>query len=253
MGNERVIVVGDIHGCIEELDELLATVSYVKGKDRLFFVGDIVDRGPDSRMCIRRAKEVGAHVVQGNHDEKYVRYHAFEQGRLRTGKKNPMKLPPKKEKVYASLKDDDLAFMASWPKCLKIFDGFYMVHAGLSPSLGIEQQEENSYLRMRFVDPNGKFVSSAPGQRPKDGTEWSKVWKGPESVVYGHIVHDLWHPRIDQPAPGVIAYGIDTGCCFGGVLTAMIIKNQKLVDKPEFVRVRARGKYAKWLGDGGTE
>jgi hypothetical protein len=66
-----------------------------------------------------------------------------------------------------------------------------------------------------------------------DGVEpWAARWSGPQSVVYGHMVHDLTTPRIDRPADDVWCYGIDTGCCFGGHLTALILPERRLVQVP---------------------
>jgi bis(5'-nucleosyl)-tetraphosphatase (symmetrical) len=247
----RDIVIGDVHGCLEELDELLKLVEYRTGVDNLFFVGDMVDRGPDSVGCVRRTKEFRARVAMGNHDEKYVRYAKHEKNNAGTGKKNPIQLGPEKQAVWESLRPEDIEYMASWPLTIKVFDRLMMVHAGFEPHIPVAKQNPNACLRVRFVGENdGLFKASKPGFRPPESKEWSIVWTGPENVVYGHIVHDLWHPRIDHPKDGVTCYGIDTGCCFGGVMTAMIIKDQQLGPNPEFVRVRARAKYAKWLGQG---
>jgi hypothetical protein len=75
---------------------------------------------------------------------------------------------------------------------------------------------------------------------PPDGHLWATRWPGPESVVYGHVVHDLAHPRLDEPRPGVFCYGIDTGCCFGGHLTALILPER------QFVQVPARAAYMRF-------
>ena len=61
------------------------------------------------------------------------------------------------------------------------------------------------------------FFQAAPGSVP-----WSTAWQGPESVLYGHAVHDLSTPRVDEH-DGYACYGIDTGCVYGGHLTAVII------------------------------
>jgi len=254
MATERDIVIGDVHGCIEELDELIKIIEYRKGTDRLFFVGDMVDRGPDSVGCVRRTKELGARVAMGNHDEKFVRYAGHEKKNEGTGKKNPINLGPEKQAVWDSLTAEDIEYMASWPLTVKVFDRLVMVHAGFEPNITVDRQNKNACLRVRYVgESTGQFVGSQPGKRPQKSREWSHVWTGPESVVYGHIVHDLYHPQIDHPKDGVTTYGVDTGCCFGGVLTAMIIKDQQLGPNPEFVRVRARKKYANYLGHGAEQ
>jgi hypothetical protein len=66
---------------------------------------------------------------------------------------------------------------------------------------------------------------------------WATRWQGPESVLYGHAVYDLATPTRDEPAPGVVCLGLDTGCCFGGRLTAAILPSLELV------QVQARAQY----------
>ena len=81
-------------------------------------------------------------------------------------------------------------------------------------------------------------IACPPGARP-----WAEVWPGPESIVYGHMVHGLEEPRIDRPVEGVTCAGIDTGCCFGGRLTAYVIETG------EVVQVQARATYAQLIVD----
>jgi hypothetical protein len=65
------------------------------------------------------------------------------------------------------------------------------------------------------------------------------MWKGPESVIYGHAVYDYRNPRVDR-FPGGRCFGIDTGCTYGGRLTAMVL----IPGSPsEFVQVRPKKKY----------
>src|ERR1051325_9474122 len=93
MIERKVLVLGDIHGCIDEFNELLDKVHYHPGADRLILLGDLVDRGPDSIGVIQRAIEVGAECLMGNHDEKYVRWHRHEEKKAADPKyKNPMQL-----------------------------------------------------------------------------------------------------------------------------------------------------------------
>ena len=65
-----VYAVGDIQGCFDELQELLRHIDYQRSKDRLWFVGDLVNRGPRSLDVLRFVAELGgdARVVLGNHD-----------------------------------------------------------------------------------------------------------------------------------------------------------------------------------------
>ncbi len=65
----RDFVVGDLHGCIAEFDTLLKRLKFDFQKDRMFSVGDLVDRGPDSMACLRLLKEPWFFAVKGNHED----------------------------------------------------------------------------------------------------------------------------------------------------------------------------------------
>lgn len=75
---ERVFVVGDVHGCVDELNSLVEELNFNPATDQLILAGDITSKGPDSTGVIRRAKELGALCVRGNHDDKVVRIKTFE-------------------------------------------------------------------------------------------------------------------------------------------------------------------------------
>ena len=78
-------------------------------------------------------------------------------------------------------------------------------------------------VRCRWVDAaTGAYASDGSVEMPENAVYWTAGWKGPESVVYGHIVHDDFEVRVDHPVDGVMCVGIDTGCCFGGALTAAV-------------------------------
>ena len=79
---KRVICVGDIHGCLEEFDELLRTLQYNKEREQLILLGDLMDRGPDPVGCVRRARELDLACIMGNHEEKHLRWRRHEKKRL---------------------------------------------------------------------------------------------------------------------------------------------------------------------------
>jgi hypothetical protein len=86
---ERFFVIGDVHGCVNELNALVTKLNYNPAKDQLILAGDLTAKGPDSGGVIRRAKELGALCVRGNHDDKVVRLKTYE---LQNGQK--AMLPP---------------------------------------------------------------------------------------------------------------------------------------------------------------
>lgn len=75
---QRVFVIGDIHGCVDEFNSLVEQLNFSADTDQLILAGDITSKGPDSSGVIRRAKELGALCVRGNHDDKVIRIKTFE-------------------------------------------------------------------------------------------------------------------------------------------------------------------------------
>jgi hypothetical protein len=76
------------------------------------------------------------------------------------------------------------------------------------------------------------------GEIPPHLSPWATRWPGPESIIYGHHVHGLDEPRVDVPCAGVRCVGLDTGCCYGGRLSALVLPAE------EIVSVQARARYA---------
>jgi bis(5'-nucleosyl)-tetraphosphatase (symmetrical) len=238
---EQTIVIGDVHGCLDELDELLRLLS-VKNGEHVVFAGDLMDRGPDPVGVVRRVRELGARAVLGNHDEKHVRYGKHEARRRREPHyKNPVSMNDERTRQHHALADADLAFLASRPTFLRLDEKWLVVHAGLEPNRTVEEQKAAVMLRVRHVDVAGRMVPL--GHEGPLTSPWATRWDGPESVVYGHDVHDLEHPRIDHPSDSVSCYGIDTGCCFGGRLTALLLPSR------EIVQVHAKRAYAQLHAD----
>ena len=101
-----------------------------------------------------------------------------------------------------------------------------MVHAGLVPGIPIEKQDPYQLLNIRSVRDDG-----TGSEEMADGRLWGSIWQGPETVVFGHNAR-----RGLQQYP--YAIGIDTGCVYGGQLTACLLPDR------EIVSVRAKQSYA---------
>jgi len=249
---ERIVVaVGDVHGCIEELKELLKTIQYNKSQMRLVFLGDLVDRGPDPVACVRKVRELDVECIMGNHEEKHLRWRKHEKNRQLTGKSNPMK-PMSAADMLANeqLSDQDFTWMKSLPLKLNLGNNWWAVHAGCEPRLPLAKQIPAQIMRVRFVNQDGVGQSLNPDKSQPEGTVyWTELWKGPENIVYGHCVHDLkevrWDYNLDNSLPYGVCLGIDTGCCFGGHLTATLFSDAKI----ETVQVKAKQKYSAGHGD----
>ncbi len=236
----RTIIVGDVHGCLDELDELLHLVELRPGFDRLVFVGDLLDRGPDPIGCLHRARELRAACVVGNHEDKHLRWSRHEaQRRADPTHRNPLR-PFGVERMaeHARLSADDLAWVATLPHVLRLDGRWAVVHGGLSPRRRLDAQLRDEVIRMRLVDPEGHVAAVPRGESATGLAHWATLWPGPESVAYGHHVHGLEVPRVDEPVPGVRCVGLDTGCVYGGRLSALVLPAE------EIESVTAREAYA---------
>ena len=218
MSYQRHIIIGDIHGCIEEFDELIKKISYNKEKDKLILLGDLIDRGPDSVGVIRRAQELQADSVMGNHEHKYIKW-----------LNNDQNIASKMRIFYLKFSEQDTKYIYQMKPYIKV-NNTVAVHAGLKPGIFLQNQSKDDLLYLRYLDSKNNFLSSKSVQNvEQDAYFWTKLWKGPESVVYGHTVRSYDLPIIEEFFSGVFCYGLDTGCCFGGKLTALILENKEIV------------------------
>lgn len=239
------VVIGDVHGCLEELNELLNTIQYNENQMRLVFLGDLVHRGPDTLGVVRRVRELGAECIQGNHKDKLLRWRKHEAANKLSGKKNPMKEISEAERIAnESLSEDDLNWLKNLPLKLDIGNNWWCVHAGCEPRFSLDKQFPSQIMRVRYVNRGGIAQPLNPDKSQPEGTVyWAEQWKGPENIVYGHCVHDLKEVRHDKNffyvPPGGDCLGIDTGCCFGGHLTCAMFLDTGI----EIVQVKAKQVY----------
>jgi hypothetical protein len=208
----RVIVVGDVHGCIEELEALLVECG-ATADDKLVFVGDLVGKGPSSRDVVELCRRRDARSARGNHDDRLVRHHEATA----RGEEGPP-ISALHEDAARSLSGEDWRYLRALPPLVPIPDhGILVVHGGLRPGVPLHAQAPRDMMTMRSVRPDG-----SPSRRIEDGVPWGSVWEGPGHVVYGHdAVRGL------QLYPH--ATGLDTGCVYGGRLTALVLPDHELV------------------------
>lgn len=255
---KRTIVVGDIHGCYRELMLLLEKVKYDETNDALIGAGDLVDRGPESARVVKFFREQNkrtdglAQCVLGNHDDKHFRYfkHALKR-REHPNYRIPMK-PFSMDKLvaYNSMEDEDLMFLGELPALIHLeAQDWVVVHAGLEPGKSLDIQNVGKVSHIRFLDPVSlKTVSLDDNYMPPPGSVyWTERYDLPHNVVYGHNVHSLGAPEVVRKPNGAQLVGLDTGCCFGGNLTAFFVPDTK--DEPvtpdHFVSVQASRAYSR--------
>lgn len=225
----RFIFIGDIHGCIEEFQELIRLVD-VRTEDRVVCLGDFMDKGPDPVGCVRLARERGFLSILGNHEEKHLKWRRNEaRARVEPKYKNGMRpLKPAELEQNALLSDEDIAWLERLPITFEPIPGMLLVHGGLFPGLDLKDQPADKIVRARWVDEDGKHVPSdfdSPDPRPPGAFYWMELYDGPYNVVYGHEAHSLTTAREDACDNGQVCYGIDTGCVHGGRLTAMVVED----------------------------
>jgi diadenosine tetraphosphatase ApaH/serine/threonine PP2A family protein phosphatase len=217
---QRTFVIGDVHGCAQELEDLLAACAHTRG-DRLIMVGDLVAKGPDSRGVLALLRQVGASAVRGNHDQAVLRWHDPIVRGVAPAR------GPHHLKVARQLSAEDWDQLTRLPLYLRVPEhALLVVHAGLVPGVALEAQSPDLVMNMRTLRPDG-----TGSRRPEDGELWGARWPGPELVVFGHHATAglQRHPH---------AIGIDTGCVYGGKLTAYVLPDDR------FVSVPARNVYA---------
>jgi hypothetical protein len=223
---ERTIVVGDVHGCADELQQVLHDCGYARG-DRIVLVGDVVAKGPDSQAVVQLLREEGGRAVLGNHDA-----HALKaRDEWRKGEREKVKA--ERRQLIDTLTEADWAFMEALPLFLRLGPerageaDTVVVHGGVVPGVPIERQDREHLLTLRSIRDDGM-----PSKKI-EGRPWAAVWTGPERIVFGH---DAVRGLQQEP----MATGLDTGCVYGGKLTALLLPERRLVSVP------ARRAYEKW-------
>lgn len=219
---ERVYAIGDIHGCAFELDALMAAIMRDSadwpGTRHLVYVGDYVDRGPDSKGVIERLLKVPdgftAHYLRGNHDQVLLDFlddpGVFRRWRDFGGRETLLSydvVPPQfddlvameqaAELFRAALPAEHLAFFESLQLSAKI-GGYFFVHAGVRPGIALDQQDSDDLLWIR-----DEFLASS--------ADFGSI------VVHGHT-------PTAEPVHRSNRIGIDTGAYATRRLTAVVLE-----------------------------
>jgi len=229
----KTVIIGDIHGCLEEFQELLELVDYKSPDVEIILAGDLIDRGPESAAVVALCRKLNLRCAQGNHDLKFIKWWKNAGSTNDVYDKHPH---------YNQLSDEDVNYIARMSPYIKIDDNTIAVHAGLKPGIPLEKQTKDDLCYIRYIDQQKKFVSLKKinniGSIEQAGAHFWTEW-GPfgYNIIYGHQVWE--EPRIDKFDDGTACYGIDTGCCFGGSLSALIWETK------EFVQVKAKQEYYK--------
>lgn len=220
MDKGRAIIIGDIHGCYQEFEDLLNLVN-LQNNDRVYLLGDLINRGPDSHKVVKIAREINAKGVVGNHELRL--YQAYCKKAL----KKPLRSFERTTLHQLSSKDWDY-LKALTPTIVLPDYHAILVHAGFDPSKKWKNQKLSVITKIQVLDDKGN-----PSKRSicPNGIPWADKWDGP-FVYYGHT------PKFD-PYFSENALGLDTGCVVGNRLSAYILPDRKVV------QVSARKVYFK--------
>lgn len=258
-----VYVVGDIQGCFAELQLLLKEIEFDAASDRLWFVGDLVNRGPGSLEVLQLVKSLGdrAVTVLGNHDLHLL---AVAAGVAQLHRSDTL------DEILAAPDRDELLLWLRQQRLMHVEGDHVMVHAGLLPQWSIKQAAKlagevetalrgddyvkflehmygntpnswdgelsgykrlriitNAFTRLRVCTPEGEMEYKFKGEVekiPEGYMPWFEVSKRASkdaTVIFGH-----WSALGLKVLPNVIA--LDTGCLWGGPLTAIRLEDRQL-------------------------
>ncbi|MDO9383097.1 MAG: metallophosphoesterase [Hyphomicrobiaceae bacterium] len=231
-------IIGDVHGCADELEQLLRQLGYgvtltgegearralttAPGNRRAFFVGDLVDRGPRSpdvlRIVMAMVQAGHALCVPGNHDAKFVRWLSGRQVKLTHGLDRTV---AQFEGECAAFKAQVKTFLQSLVSHAWLADGrLAIAHAGIKE----EMMGRSSGAVREFC-----LYGENTGEHDEFGLpvryHWAAEYRGSTQIVYGHT-------PVPQAEWLNNTLCVDTGCVFGGKLTALRWPENEIVSVP---------------------
>lgn len=211
----RIFAVGDVHGCLDELEELLGMLR-LSAIDRLVFLGDLINRGPASIEVVHYVRRLrNTRCLLGNHELRLLRA-------CRSG--NTSGLKDYDWETFGKMTPEDWEFFDNMEILLEIpREGTVFVHGGFLPAPNWREQGAEIVTEVQHLDPQ-KRQWGRRRQLP-DGVPWQNCWEGPPFVICGHT------PRREVfRRPWSMC--IDTGCVYGGKLTACEIRTLELFQVP---------------------
>ena len=253
--HRNVLVIGDVHGCADELEELLTSAD-LDSIDLVVFAGDLVDKGPNTVKVVKMARKLSQAVpvviVEGNHEEKHRR---FRRHLARGDMKAAYRIKDADFLHYVTdqLSDKDLAFLDTAVLYYPLPEhNAIVVHAGIPPKLdrlppikmrevekmpGRQRKRAKMMQLIRYVTPDGSFVEK--DKEKKRDRYWADVYDGRfGTVLFGHQPFK----EAAEPVSFPHAIGLDLGCASGNVLGGAILRPG---EPAEFLaRPAARAYYA---------
>lgn len=199
---KRLIVYGDIHGCLSRFRTLREKLA-IRSSDTEICVGDLVNKGSQIIELLNFVMDNEILSVRGNNEQRLLNVY--------NGSQKINSLSPLERQIYKDLKPKHWNFLENLPFFLR-FDAITIVHAGLKNDMDLDNlsnKQKQEVISMRAITHNDKT------------SFWSDFYDGDNGfVVFGHQASN-------NPIVAKFAIGIDTGCVYGGKLTAAIFKNTK--------------------------
>lgn len=205
---KRTIVVGDIHGCYDELVALLDKLALSRD-DRVVCVGDLIVKGEKNREVLELfITDERFSAVLGNHDRALLRYWRGAEITLKTAQQRCAGELVVDQERYA-------AYLEALPLMINL-NSHLVVHAGVRPGIPVDEQTIEDLTELRTLGPD---------RTSREGVPWYEAYAGPAVVLFGH-----W--PASELRRGSHAIGLDTGCVFGHRLTAYVIETGEFVSVP---------------------
>ncbi|GIO20815.1 bis(5'-nucleosyl)-tetraphosphatase PrpE [asymmetrical] [Oceanobacillus oncorhynchi subsp. incaldanensis] len=231
----KLDIIGDIHGCLDELLDLLDKLKYHQNNgiyshphgNKIVFIGDITDRGPDSIAVIRLVYQLVmeqkiAYYVPGNHCNKLYRFFLGNRVQEKHGLETTVaEWKSLNESQQMDIQEKFMTLYEKAPLYLHFEDMKLVVaHAGIKEHL-IGQKDGHTKSFVLYGDVTGQTDHQGKPIR----RDWAKHYRGEPWIVYGHT-------PVIEPRQINRTINIDTGCVFGNKLTAFQFPEQTIISVP---------------------
>jgi predicted phosphodiesterase len=204
----RTIVVGDIHGCYDELIALLEKAALATG-DRVVAVGDLIVKGRKNKEVLDLfSSDDRFSSVIGNHDLAVLKFWQGQSNALKQSQKRACVELESERKRYAE-------YLSSLPFLIDL-GTHAVVHAGVRPGIKLNEQAPEDLIELRTLGAD---------RTSREGTPWYEVYDDEKVILFGH-----WPSPV--PRRSKHAIGLDTGCVYGNELTAYILETDQFIQIP---------------------
>lgn len=207
---DNTFIIGDLHGCYDELQDLLSAASASLSRHRIIFVGDIINKGPKSFKILQWVRDNGVETVIGNHELRFLKG-------LRQGQSLSPALKELKSQMGKQL-DLWVGWIDSFPNFINDRD-FWVVHGGFQPGVDPEKTPRSILATIRTWEGSTKqmYRPGAPA--------WHSFYSGNKPVFYGHWAIQGIHINNNT-------YCLDSGCVYGKTLTGIWAGEKKMISVP---------------------